>query len=86
MTKEERQEYLEDLVAKGLALGLTQRQAEHFANYVYFTKWAQKMSSIYPDQNNQGKRVWLVAGYPDKTFDSYRRAKNFAKKKGVIDE
>ena len=38
MTKEERQEYLEDLVAKGLALGLTQRQAEQFENYVYFLK------------------------------------------------
>ena len=44
------------------------------------------MTKIYQDQNNQGKRVWLVAGYPDKNFDSYRRAKNFAKKKGVIDE
>jgi hypothetical protein len=38
MTKEERQEYLDSLVAKGLALGLTQRQAEHFANHIYFTK------------------------------------------------
>ena len=49
------------------------------------------MTKIYQDQNNQGKnnqgkRVWLVQGYPEKTFDSYRRAKNFAKKKGVIDE
>ncbi len=46
----------------------------------------ETMTKIYQDKNNQGKRVWLVQGYPEKTFDSYRRAKNFAKKKGVIDE
>ena len=38
MTKEERQEYLESLVAEGLARGLTQKQAEDFANHIYFTK------------------------------------------------
>ena len=36
MTKEERQEYLESLVAEGLARGLTQKQAEDFANQIYF--------------------------------------------------
>ena len=38
MTKEERQEYLESLVAEGLAKGLTQKQAEDFANQMYFLK------------------------------------------------
>ena len=42
MTNEERQEYLESLVAEGLARGLTQKQAEDFANQMYFLKLGGK--------------------------------------------
>ena len=42
MTKEERQEYLESLVAEGLARGLTQKQAEDFANQMYFLGLGEK--------------------------------------------
>tara|TARA_Y100000114_G_scaffold131503_1_gene129748 strand:+ start:182 stop:316 length:135 start_codon:yes stop_codon:yes gene_type:complete len=38
MTNEELQKYLESLVAEGLARGLTQKQAEDFANQIYFSK------------------------------------------------
>ena len=38
MTNEELQKYLESLVAEGLARGLTQSQAEDFANQIYFLK------------------------------------------------
>ena len=36
MSKEELQSYLEALVAEGIARGLTERQAEDFANNIYF--------------------------------------------------
>ena len=42
MTKEERQEYLESLVAEGLARGLTQKQAEDFYNQIYFLGLEEK--------------------------------------------
>ena len=42
MTNEERQEYLESLVAEGLARGLTQKQAEDFANQIYFLGLGEK--------------------------------------------
>ena len=42
MTNEELQEYLESLVAEGLARGLTQKQAEHYANEIYFSKLGEE--------------------------------------------
>ena len=41
-TRQQIQKYLETLVAQGKARGLNQKQAEHYANEIYFSKLGEE--------------------------------------------